>query len=87
MPAPVFGLKQAYRPYKCLACGQINSIQTNHTDTCYADCSGCSWKCRSFAPDVSLGNPEGRCCRKHEYVGDPPSEEDKNPYAKEMEHV
>ena len=31
---PEFGLKYAYRPYRCLFCGLEKEIDTNHTDIC-----------------------------------------------------
>lgn len=53
-----WGMKLAYRPYKCTVCGHEEEIQTNHTGTVSNYCKGCSWK-PSFGPGhkiPALGN-------------------------------
>lgn len=44
MEKPIFGLKVAYRLYKCEVCGHERGEQTNHTDRIFPYCEGCSWK-------------------------------------------
>lgn len=77
MADPVFGLKVAYRPYKCTACGHEDSVSTNHTDLCYSFCNNCSWTCGKY--ESLMFN--GRHYSAFVYNGGPVTEEEKNPHA------
>jgi hypothetical protein len=37
-------LKHNWRHFKCLNCGYVQLIQTNHEGTCIDYCKNCSWK-------------------------------------------
>ena len=52
-----------YRDSKCLVCGHVQPIQTNHIGTCFAFCYNCSWKSFGFDHDNTM-NYGGRAYRR-----------------------
>lgn len=64
-----YGLKVAYRPYRCDCCNQINSIQTNHTATCYSICTNCCWR-SAFDSDGNHYRADVGKQRPHYYAGE-----------------
>ncbi len=44
-------VKLAFRDFRCLNCGHVQPIRTNHEHTCISYCKYCSWK-------PSFGNPK-----------------------------
>jgi hypothetical protein len=38
-----YGLKVAYRNFKCKNCDHVQPIQTNHEGECFNYCKKCSW--------------------------------------------
>jgi DNA-directed RNA polymerase subunit RPC12/RpoP len=54
-----------WKSYRCLACGHVQSISTNHYGECFDYCGGCSWKSQGYRPDVSA-QMFGRSYRRFE---------------------
>ena len=44
----------SWKPYKCVVCGTVRYISTNHTGDCYDYCSGCSCKGIGFDHDNTM---------------------------------
>jgi hypothetical protein len=68
MSRPRFGLKVTYRLYQCLNCGNVQPMQTNHTDVVLDYCKNCSWK-PSFGKKEYAIPMFGRTYRPFKYYG------------------
>lgn len=68
MPEPRYGLSVEYRRYRCRACGQIESLQTNHEGPCAGYCTGCSWKVGAHEIAMALN---GRSYRWFDFAPEP----------------
>lgn len=60
-------LKVRYRKHRCLNCGHVQEIQTNHLNGCIDYCKECSWK-PSFGKKEYAIPFNGRTYRPFEYV-------------------
>lgn len=63
-------MKVDYRNYKCLNCGHVQSIQTNHEEGCIDYCRGCSWK-PSFGKAENAIPFNGRTYRPFVFTTEP----------------
>jgi len=62
--------KHTQKLYRCLNCGEKQTIGTNHYGPVYSYCHGCSWK-PSFGKAEYAIPMSGRTYRPFEYAGDP----------------
>jgi DNA-directed RNA polymerase subunit RPC12/RpoP len=80
--SPVYGLRVAYRPYRCRNCGHRHPVQTNHTGPLLIRCPSCSWR-PSWGPHVQRSAPGAHplADRPHLYAGAPVTAAERNPHA------